>query len=343
MKKFFSVLLMVSLVVSGFSQTKNKTSTKDDKDLIKIDAKDIKGTRIGKVVAGSKITIQYVKGEWKIGGDAPLVSPDNFDIDARGKIALISVSKKNKTSLIEVLPEDTETNPFVFKALEDYDNLVIRMNDDARDKRYFDDNRGTVYYRITIEPPSKDAKDEKDKSPLSSKSKIIEKGAIEGMVYIVLGNESNSARVYLNNTKLLDTSEEKGVRSYYWSKSASVKAGDLFIVKCSPGSTNLFQMGILFISQDKGKWFSTNRKSWKLFGPENSKKWWIINDISKLNMDDIPSGPNDPGGHFKEAMNAMKKASGGGDAEIEPIGLPPSQTQTGESYYIIKIVDKDDL
>jgi hypothetical protein len=108
---------------------------------------------IGNVKKGTKITLQYVSGQWKSWGHVASARPDDTNIEGgdacRLVIALPGKEGKNG-SLLAMVPANTRSHPFVFEATADYPQVVLRIND--RDDSYAD-NPGSVDYAIKIEPP----------------------------------------------------------------------------------------------------------------------------------------------------------------------------------------------
>lgn len=120
---------------------------------------------------GTKITLQYLKGNWKSWGRYATGQPDDPKTEGGDscRVAITLPSKDGKAGdVLAVVPPDTRTKPYVFEVPQDYASLVLRIN--SKDNN-FGDNPGKVDYKLTIQPPGttvveNKATDDKQAAPL---------------------------------------------------------------------------------------------------------------------------------------------------------------------------------
>ena len=81
------------------------------------------------------------------------ICPDKTDGRGDGRCHLAVVAFPGKASsgdVVQVVPEGTSEKPFVYHVDRDFDELVLRINDNDGN---WDDNPGQVQYKLKVQPP----------------------------------------------------------------------------------------------------------------------------------------------------------------------------------------------
>lgn len=114
----------------------NYTSITPDPNLVSISAKD--GYHIGPVQNGDSISIQYKSGSWRSWGRSGRngVCPDNTN-GRGGNRAKLAIFHKNKfqNKLLQIVPENTANEPFIFTAGSDDLDLHLGICDPGTNPR----------------------------------------------------------------------------------------------------------------------------------------------------------------------------------------------------------------
>ena len=136
--KYFSILKNSTSII-------NYTSIEDDPDLIEIIPN--KGYKLGLLNTGDYISFQYTKGTWKSWGKGRRnpVSPDNTSGRGgdRAKLGIFRLDNSIKT-LLQIVPEHTSKNPFIFHISENNTEIYLDICDQNRPAK------GSVSYIVKI-------------------------------------------------------------------------------------------------------------------------------------------------------------------------------------------------
>jgi hypothetical protein len=111
---------------------------------VTLSATDEEGTFIGGGKKGQKVTVQYVKGTWKLTPSSVAASPDQPP-HVGYQVALVGMIHGIRQRLI-LIPGETETQPFVYVLPTDYDKLFLMSADNV-----LSDNFGEVQYKTELQ------------------------------------------------------------------------------------------------------------------------------------------------------------------------------------------------
>ena len=110
---------------------------------------------LGAIRSGTKISLQYVSGNWKAWGHVASANPDD-DKPKEGdqcRVVIALPSKDGKPGrVLRVVPGKTATKPFVYDVQTDYPELVLRIH--GRND-VFAGNPGSVKYSVKIQQPGR--------------------------------------------------------------------------------------------------------------------------------------------------------------------------------------------
>jgi len=112
--------------------------------IVTISATDEDGTSLGTGKRGQRISVQYVKGTWKLTPSSMAASPDQ-PLHVGYQVALVGVINGVRQRLV-LIPAETETEPFSYALDSDYDELYLISADNV-----LSDNSGEVQYRTKLQ------------------------------------------------------------------------------------------------------------------------------------------------------------------------------------------------
>jgi hypothetical protein len=104
------------------------------------------GFPLGVVRAGTTITVQYESGEWIDQGTGRVYNPE----DRSQQGYRVAIATRNAPVEMFILPHDTASHPYQWRAGHDYNSLVLRCEIIGTNATL----SGRVYYRVTITPPA---------------------------------------------------------------------------------------------------------------------------------------------------------------------------------------------
>ena len=111
------------------------------------------GYLVGGLRKGDKLMLQYQYGKWKAWGTVPSESPDSQVIEGGDKCRLVicAVLINGKSTVLVVVPAGTKDQPFEWVADQDYEKIILRINDDGD---FASNPDGGVQYRLRLLPAS---------------------------------------------------------------------------------------------------------------------------------------------------------------------------------------------
>ena len=120
---------------------------------VAISADSETGYLLGAVPRGSVLAVQYVSGKWKSWGGIATENPDAAQPAGgdRCRLAVVEVlpGKGPVVRTLGLVPADTVTKPFVWRADRDYSTLAVRINDTDGEWK----NPGSVQYKVRLDKP----------------------------------------------------------------------------------------------------------------------------------------------------------------------------------------------
>lgn len=110
------------------------------------------GLSLGSCPRGTKIVLQYIKGEWTF-GEHPEKSPDNKASLPEQKLCIGEI-KDNEFIRLSIVPNGTAQQPFSYQLLRDVENLVLRISEPivkpGLSGEQWGDNSGEVIYKLKV-------------------------------------------------------------------------------------------------------------------------------------------------------------------------------------------------
>jgi hypothetical protein len=148
-KKAYEEFKYYSMLDNTLSSAIDYTSIEEDYNIIEIIPHI--GYNLGLLNNGDYISLQYKKGSWKSWGrkKRKQVNPDNTNGRGgnRARLGIFCINNNSKT-LIQIIPEYTHKNPFIFNVPENNMNLYI----DICDQEHLAE--GSVSYFIKVNKKS---------------------------------------------------------------------------------------------------------------------------------------------------------------------------------------------
>ncbi len=111
---------------------------------VTISAADEQGTSLGDGKKGQKLTVQYVKGTWKLTPSSVEGSPDQ-PLHVGYQVALAGMINGRRERLA-LIPGETKAEPFTYVLAADYDQLFLMSADNI-----LGDNSGEVQYNTKLQ------------------------------------------------------------------------------------------------------------------------------------------------------------------------------------------------
>lgn len=109
------------------------------------------GYMVGPLKQGDKLKLSYISGKWKAWGRLATESPDAVNIGGGDKCRLAICEFRNETEVVTLtlVPAETSTRPFTWTAKQDYDHILLQINDNDND--FASNPASDVKYSLTIE------------------------------------------------------------------------------------------------------------------------------------------------------------------------------------------------
>ncbi len=131
------------------SGSSNATSTTTKE--VTVDSQTPVGYLVGPMKQGDKLRLSYISGKWKAWGRLATESPDSVNIGGGDKCRMAICELRNQEQVITLtlVPAETSSKPFTWTAKQDYENILLQINDSDGD--FSGNPPSDVKYSVTIE------------------------------------------------------------------------------------------------------------------------------------------------------------------------------------------------